>query len=628
MQTLTAFITDYFSQKGVEYKDAGDQFVLKNCPACKDDKFHHFYMNKATGLWDCKKCFSKGHFNQFRSYFGDTDLNFAEFDIKIPEIQEKQYRSLDNKMALNFATRLWSSQEDVQKYLEEERGLTKETLEHFKIGVSDDGKIAIPIYEDGLLINLRYRKNPSDTSEGPKYNTEKNCRSALFNVDVLKNGKHKSCFLTEGEFDAMKLIQEGFTNTVSVTLGAGSFPDEWKEDFKNMGMIYIVFDQDEAGRKGAAKVADILGPYRCKIINLPCPETQSKTDVTDYFMRDSGTKVSFISLIEKAKYASGVDEDAVKHISEFNEELRERLLSKEYFGEKTGFEAFDDIMGGLRKGRLVIVSGLTNCGKTSWSLNVALSLSDRKIPTYFFSLEMPPLDIAKKTLMLKAQLTNNDLKDIEDPSAVLNSVDSTLATFTLGDLPVYLFNGSGEAKIETLVQTARMAVEKHGVKCIFVDHLHYFVQNYGNLTGETSKLVRQMKQLAKTLDIPIVLLCHLNRGGRQQKRKGLYVPSLSDLRDSGAIEQDADQVIFVCRDSESEDAEEREKTVIKLAKNRDGSAGRGISMKFIEHYGAFIELVGGTDYEQEAKDVASEKVAEVSMPDASIEDISYGEMPF
>lgn len=85
------------------------------------------------------------------------------------------------------------------------------------------------------------------------------------------------------------------------------------------------------------------------------------------------------------------------------------------------------------------------------------------------------------------------------------------------------------------------------------------------------------------LQIPIVLLAHLNRGGRTMQRKGMYIPSLADLKESSAIEQDADQVLFVCRDSEAFVTEEKRKTILKLAKNRDGATGH-VSLRFEMEY--------------------------------------------
>lgn len=96
------------------------------------------------------------------------------------------------------------------------------------------------------------------------------------------------------------------------------------------------------------------------------------------------------------------------------------------------------------------------------------------------------------------------------------------------------------------------------------------------------------------LETPVLLLAHLNRAGRAQQKRGLYIPTLSDLKDAGAIEQDADQVVYVCRDSEHEDENEKRKTIIKVAKNRDGQTGH-VSFDFDLDIG-FFSPVTGVDY--------------------------------
>jgi len=949
--------------------------AVKNCG---DDKFHHFYMGKESGLWDCKKCGLSGHFNKYRQAFGDAEIDLSKFEGSVATKVKKEYMPLNHKLPMTYASRLFSLDTRFLDYLKNVRKLDEEIIKKFRLG-SNGKEITIPIYENGVLVNIRYRRDPEkDKADGPKYSGEKGCKSALFNGDKLKEPL-KACYITEGEFDAMMLIQKGIANTVSVTLGASYFSDEWAEKFTDIQTVYICFDTDEAGRSGAKKVAEKIGFDKCKIIHLPNKAGRSKTDLSNYFIDDNYTKTDFLELVKNAKGVSMLADDTVKHIADFNDKIREVLIEGEHLGELTGYDALDDVMGGLRKGRLIIVSGLTNCGKciskdmeivnpisgavcniegfvkqkkkyifsweydhikrskvvdwidsgmkevfkvktiwgtecevtschpflrddlkwielknlkvgdkigiptnyniykcgvkkleeykvktlayliaeggctkssfvftnydedlvkdfkesvenfeniklvqnkgrgeyrissrkyknlkggrgdtnsvykywlksglkigksdtkfipkciftlkedliakfisvlfscdghigrrkmgwdlsyssnskkliyqlrhlllrfgvdsrirkkitnfktivyelhvvggesvqnfkdkigfvckrkqkildefkntgknmrfqksalrfveiteienlgkkqvydlevegthnfiandmlvhnTSWALNIALNLSVRGLSTFFFSLEMPPIDIVKKVIMLKAKLTNKQLKEIEDPSATLDEVDKTLASFkgdgTNPPLPMYLYNGSGGVKFEILAECARLVKEEYNCECIFVDHLHYFVQNYNNLTADTSKIVRQIKQLAMDLDIPIVLLTHLNRGGRAKSRTGLYIPSLSDLRDTGALEQDADQVLFVCRDSENDEKEEREKSVIKLAKNRDGYAGRTISMIFDEEITTFVEVSDGVEFDVEAK----------KETEALDSEVDIGELPF
>jgi len=619
---MREYLIKYFQEKNLEFKEATDeQFVLKTCISCGDDKGHHFYMGQEEGLWDCKKCSAKGNFNQFRKLMGDSEIDLAAFQNKKKDkVKKAEYKQLQYTIPIQYASRLWATEERYQKYLTEERGLNEKILKEFKVGTNGKA-ITIPVYENDVLVNIQYRRDPAlDDSDntGPRYSNEKGCKAALFNGDILKD-PIKQVYICEGMFDALYLIQLGYRNVVSVPLGAGYFSKEWVDKLKDVQTIYLLYDNDQAGKDGAKNAANMIGVDRCKVITLPRKEGRKKTDVTEYFVVDNYTKTDFLELVKDAKVIRSVEADSIKHISEFNEDLRKRLIDGELLGESTGFPLLDDAMGGLRKGRLVVVSGLTSTGKTSFALSVGLKLADRKIPTFFFSLEMPPIDIAKKALIIKSKLTNLQLKDIKEPSKELDIVDTTLKGFSnITDMPMYLYSGSGVVQYKILADCARIVKEEFGVEHIFVDHLHYFARSSHNITAETSQVVRDLKQLAVHLDITIILLAHLNRAGRASQKKGLYTPALSDLRDSGSIEQDADQVLFVCRDSESDEQAEREKAFIKVAKNRDGGSGRNISMKFDESLTTFIETDASIDYAQEDKEDKEDKSSEVLKDDTTL----------
>ena len=630
---MKEFLEEYFQLKGIEYKQSNEQFILRICPFCGDDKFHHFYMSMEEGLWDCKKCGSKGNYNQFREVFGDNALEIG--GTLLPQSKQspntngtittlkpkKTYTELKFDLPIQQASRLWAVDIKFLDYLKNTRKLSETVIKQFKIGSTGDA-ISIPIYEEGKLVNIRYRRDPSkdnDEEAGARYSQEKGAKTALFNGDILSSGI-KQVYIVEGEFDAMQLIDRGITNVVSTTLGASSFPKDWVPKFDDIKQIYLVYDTDEEGRSGMKKAAEKLGIDKCKLVYLPEKSGRKKTDITNYFVEDGHTKSEFLELVKNSKHISIVSDDAIKHISDFNEQLRNLLIKGEHLGVSTGYQQLDEVMGGLRKGRLVVLAGLTNSGKSSFAVNVGLNMAVNGASIFYLSLEMPPIDIAKKFLMLKAKLTTSELKVVEDPSPVLTTIDKTLLEFkgsaTEQALPIYLYNGSGMVKYKVLEDCAKMAKEKYNCQAIFVDHLHYFATNFGNLAAETSQVVRSIKQLAISLEMPIVLLAHLNRGGRTKNRKGLYTPSLADLKETSTIEQDADQVLFICRDSESSDPKEREKSFVKVAKNRDGQAGRSVNLSFNEQITSFIEEQSGKpNYEEQAKQEQAELAATINPDD-------------
>ena len=607
-------IEQYLIEKNLEYKLVNDHFNLKISPLSGESKRNHFYINATNGMRDDKKMWKAGNFNQFRELFDDQPIVLPEQEV---ESKPKEYKIIPFEQVRGYSQALRWLKPDLLNYLISERHLEEKTIKHFKLG-ADGNIITIPIFDaNDNLVNIRRRKNPKDTNpDMPKYYTESGCRSIMFNEYALSRNPME-VIITEGEFDAMMLWQSGLTNVVSVTLGAGYFSSERADQFKNVKRIYLCYDQDRAGREWLKKAIEYLWADKCRIVELPKPAGVAKMDVSDWFNKHNGSKEEFIKLMNKAKSALALtNSDNIKHISDFNAELRQKLLAGEYKGISTGYPSLDEIIGGYRKGRVLILSGLTSVGKTTMANNLTLSLAKRSIPSIFISMEMQPIDICKKFLMLHKKLSGKDLDSLTIQSPLINTVDEWLKEFS-GDgatpwLPIYLFSGVGELNLKKVMEVCRVSKETYWTEVIVIDHLHYFAQKSENRAAEVSTIIRAIKSMAMELDMPVILLAHLNRWGRAQQRKWFYVPSLSDLRESGSIEQDADQVLFVCRDSETPDDKEKRKSVLKIAKNRDGATGY-VSYDFDLSIGFFSEVaedyLGEMESKSKLKDTSKQKMS-------------------
>lgn len=613
-------VEKYLIEKGFEYKQVADQFNIRESLCCWDPKWHHFYMSNEW-LWDCKKCQKTGNFNQFRAFSLDPPVALSK-PTGVEAIVPKEFKILEYEQVRKYQQRLLWLEPELMKYLQEERGLEEKTIKHFKLW-ADGNNISIPIFDDKeTLINIRRRTNPKTSEEWmPRYYTEANCKSIMFNTECLTK-KPQEVYITEGEFDAMHLWQRGITNVVSVTLWAGYFSEEWWEQFKNVKKVFLCYDTDDEGQKWALKAAEVIWKNKCRIVELPAIAGKKKTDVQEFFVDLKKTKEEFLALVKKAKVPSALDSEAIKHISDFNDELRKKLLEGDYAGIPTGYDLLDKIIWGYRKGRLIIVSGLTSAWKTTFSLNLWLNLARKKNPVMCVSMEMPPVDLCKKFLMMAKKITNLDLKDIKETDPMMKVVDEGLTEFILDEekwLPIYLLNATWEVNLKVVLDVARVAKENFGCNILIIDHLHYFSGSSGNRAQEISSITRQIKAMAMELDITVILLAHLNRGGRQTQRKGLYIPSLSDLRDSGSIEQDADQVVFVCRDSESMNIGDLPKTIIKVAKNRDGGVWI-VNFDFTLETGVFTEAPPGSDYYTELTYDKSKFGSEKKLKTSSVEE--------
>ena len=154
------------------------------------------------GLWDCKKCGSKGNYNQFREVFGDNALEIG--GTLLPQSKQspntngtittlkpkKTYTELKFDLPIQQASRLWAVDIKFLDYLKNTRKLSETVIKQFKIGSTGDA-ISIPIYEEGKLVNIRYRRDPSkdnDEEAGARYSQEKGAKTALFNGDILSSG--------------------------------------------------------------------------------------------------------------------------------------------------------------------------------------------------------------------------------------------------------------------------------------------------------------------------------------------------------------------------------------------------------------------------------------------------------
>ena len=234
---------------------------------------------------------------------------------------------------------------------------------------------------------------------------------------------------------------------------------------------------------------------------------------------------------------------------------------KSIVGLDTGYERLNKISHGWHSPDLVIIAARPATGKTAFALNLATNLAKQKIPVAFFSLEMSAEQLTTRVLSSITGIYSNLLS-----KADINEWGWKTLLSTDYNLPMYI-DDTASLNIMDFKEKARKAVKNFGVKAIFVDYLQLLtVYGKNNREQEISTISRTFKGIAKELNIPIIALAQLSRD--VEKRNG--EPRLSDLRESGAIEQDADIVIAL--HNEDPDAE---KPLIKIIylKHRNGEVG-------------------------------------------------------
>jgi replicative DNA helicase len=256
-------------------------------------------------------------------------------------------------------------------------------------------------------------------------------------------------------------------------------------------------------------------------------------------------------------------------------------------GLPTGFIDFDEQTSGLQPADLIIVAGRPSMGKTTFAMNIAENAAiQAKAPVAIFSMEMPADSLAMRMLSSLGRIDQHRLR-----TGKLNDEDwprLTSAIQLLNDAPLFIDDTGGLSPTELRARARRLKRE-HGLSLIIIDYLQLMQGSSNgrqaeNRATEISEISRSLKALAKELNVPIIALSQLNRSLEQRPNKR---PVMSDLRESGAIEQDADIIVFIYRDEVyNEDSAEKGKAEIIISKQRNGPIGK-IDLTFQGKYTRF-----------------------------------------
>lgn len=261
-------------------------------------------------------------------------------------------------------------------------------------------------------------------------------------------------------------------------------------------------------------------------------------------------------------------------------------------GIASGFTALDKITSGWQNSDLVILAARPAMGKTAFALSMAKNIAvDQQIPTAMFSLEMSNVQLVNRMIVNVCEIKGETLKSGQLKPFEWSQLDHRIKQ--LVGAPLYV-DDTPSLSVFELRTKARRLVREHGVKILMIDYLQLMNasgMNFGSRQEEVSTISRSLKGLAKELNIPILALSQLNRGVESREGSDKR-PQLSDLRESGAIEQDADMVLFIHRpeyykiyqDEAGHDL--RGKAEIIIAKHRNGAVGN-VLLTFRGEYARF-----------------------------------------
>jgi len=265
-------------------------------------------------------------------------------------------------------------------------------------------------------------------------------------------------------------------------------------------------------------------------------------------------------------------------------------------GVASGLIDLDEITSGFQKSDLVIIAGRPSMGKTALALSIMRNAAiDFKVPVGMFSLEMANHQLAQRLLCAEGRVDSHLVRTGKLPKNQWKNL--SLAVGSLAEAEIYLDDTPAITVLELRAKARRLKAEKN-LGLIIIDYLQLMQgpRNIESRQQEISNISRSLKALAKELDIPVIALSQLSRAVEQRSE---HRPQLSDLRESGAIEQDADVVIFLYRSwVYSREEEEKGRAQAIIAKQRNGPIGT-VNLSFIDRFARFESISAFEELESE-----------------------------
>jgi len=266
----------------------------------------------------------------------------------------------------------------------------------------------------------------------------------------------------------------------------------------------------------------------------------------------------------------------IENFEVFNRDYPEERtvdLVQKRVGISTGISDLDRVLTGLNPSDLIILAARPSMGKTSFCLNIASNIAFKeKLPIAIFSLEMSKEQITQRIISSEAEISAIRLKTGDIDKDQWKRIATTIGK--LYDAPIYIDDTSNLTPIEIRAKVRRLKAEHKRLGCVVIDYLQLMETKASevNRVQEIAKITRALKGLAREMDVPVIALSQLSRTVEQRQNKR---PQLSDLRESGSIEQDADIVMFIYRDEYyNPDTDKKKVAEILISKNRNGEIGK------------------------------------------------------
>jgi len=521
----------YLEENGISFELTPDQTqAILDCPECGSTK--HTYFNVTNGLWDCKKCKAKGNFYQFKDAY------------KHPAIEpENSVREISVDDVERYQSALFLSKNNATlEYLTKKRCYSIDEIKASRLGVNDFGDIVIPYYNEKDEL---YGCQVKNIHTGGWYSIGK---PGIYNIQILKDNPDE-LVVFEGAWDVIAARQYGLKKAISIP-GANWRKDSWVLKLKEIQKIYICLDTDEVGTKGARELASRLGLNRCWNVKLPLK------DINDCLI----AKLP-VGIVKKAiQDAEQFPVPGMCSSDRFIDDVMDSIENPNKLkGYPTHYPKLDIMTGGFGPGEIRVVSGLTSVGKTTFLMDEMLQYAKQNIPVAIFCLESAIHKVMKEMLQ---SLSNRPLSDMTKEEIVA-------LVKQLSEMPIHWFDErefEGNLNVMKVKELIRQTRDRYGVKFVVIDNLQFVLNtDYSKRSTDekVTSLMTELKLLAKTLQIHIIAVAHINRQNDGDR------PQMQQLKGSSAYEQTSDYIMFVHRDTNPDaDPEIKARVEVIVAKNR------------------------------------------------------------
>jgi len=271
---------------------------------------------------------------------------------------------------------------------------------------------------------------------------------------------------------------------------------------------------------------------------------------------------------------------------------------RELTGAPSGFRALDDVLGGFQPGNLIVLAARPSLGKSALVCNIAENIASKHgKPVAFFSLEMSEAELAHRFIACRARIPSDKLR--KGHVAARDWPRVVRACNELERAPLWLDDSSDLSLLELRAKARRLAASEGGLGLVIVDYIQLMrpEDTRVNRVEQVGQVSRGLKILARELGVPVIGVSQLSRAPEQRPDKR---PMLSDLRESGSIEQDADVVTFIYRASKYDDDADPSEADLIVAKHRNGPTA-DVPVVFLEQYPRFVDRAGSGERPMEQK---------------------------